>query len=246
MKRFIYILIISGLFMGCCDDDEIETNNCFDEFEVDLSEDCDSFESEDCEIIYVGEKLLSEQSKNHFSDFCFQENEEMIFQNSISDEIRFSIDNKRILRFKDIKSLPDTTQCMTYCMNREKAAISFSFDSIVLFINLETEFSDDYISSEDIENAFQTSIKIHQTKPTNSGTLSRVILNFDYLDHREEEIPYDPDLLKFHPSIDLNGKMYSNIITSFQHYDTYIQPYFSVEEGFIGFKDPSNMIWTRK
>lgn len=248
MKRLPLVLILPLIMFSCIKDDVIEIDNCLSGTEITYFDSCEELLVNFCEDVSIVQKFLPEFAKTGLSDFCYQVDDVVIFQDSEGNEIKFKVTNKALARRSGIFSNQDTVQqCYSYCLDSEFGVVYLDSDDINLYIQLVTKFKDDFKSASDVSKEVQTNLVVYETRPIGTnGTHHFLVLSIPYLNHIDEEIPIDTSKNIHHQVIELNGKTYQDVITSVYKIDTYIQVYYSFAEGFIGFKDSEDKIWTKQ
>jgi len=253
MKKYLLILLLP-ILLFCCDDDdnttpEDLTGPCLSETSVEFSNtSCESnFSNDDCEVIHIGSKDLSENVKTDFVDFCNTTESELLFEDPDGNTITCYILEKSFRKnVYQIVSNFNTADCKRYCLDNEEAVVVLASDKFSLRIVLVTglEFGINDMNSEEKIN---TSFSIFAMKENTR----QIIFDLPVEDFFDEPIVPDTTTIRHHESITLNNSSYTDVYSNENNLNTpglerKEKVYFHSKNGLIAVRDSLGVLWTRQ
>ncbi len=253
MKIHLVILLLFLTLVACKNDDdydpveEIEEKICLNETTIQESnESCESaLINQNCEVIHLGSKSLSENIKSDFVDFCNVEGSELTFTNSNGRTIVGTVEHRAfITNASMIVSGYNTPDCISHCIESERASmvISSSRFSLRLEVNPWLKFG---IDSTNVSEQLVSGFNIWSIL----GSTRQIIFQLDVENYFDEPIAPDTTYARYHNNITLNDtnytELYSNENNNINGLIRKEKVYFHPKNGLIAVRDSLGSLWTK-
>lgn len=247
--RKLILIIMPFILMSCNEssfEEEILNNECLTDFEIEqATNNCDStLLSQNCDILYLGPKSLSENLKSDFKDFCNSVDTELIFEDSNGNTNLGIIQEKKF--YKDsylISSHFSNPDCEGACLSNEEAYVILQSDKfslkIMLLTGLNIGFNGEY-SNENIVSKFSIWAL--------NENIRQLIFEIAVENYLDEQINTDTSYVRYHENITLNDKDYSGIYSNENNNVNGLifkeKVYFDLKGGLVAVRDSLGVLWT--
>ncbi|NNE26542.1 MAG: hypothetical protein HKN09_06845 [Saprospiraceae bacterium] len=258
MKNLLFILLLFAI--ASCQDNEGMTNS-----QTDCLQDSEILEAvvnlcafnhqsfpEDCKVFDLGNLALSSPSKDFFSDYCMELNDEIFFSNTAGVRINAIVEEKDHREEADAEYFDyDTPDCEVYCLRTEEADLKIASEKFSIQLTLTTRIGEGSDSISIAENLL-TSLDVRSYFRRDSRSLSSRRKYWIDLENRQGQSLYpDTSILNFHSEKVLNGQTFYELLSnedyndsSWDMYDEVI--YFNYDQGLVAVVDSLGELWLRE
>ena len=248
-----FVCLILLIFCNSCskdDDNDITYDGCLNKSIIEMRDlVCENFSNPDCEIIELGQKSLSEQIKSEFTDYCNAETSKIDFINSVGEQLTAEIKRREFKQFMSTTTLTSSSGqiCQHRCLEAELAEIDVISKNFGINLRLNSGLGRG--TNRDIIEGSVSSYNIAAySNYTPARRVSQFIFRIEVEDFYDNRIMPDTTNVRYHNSIVLNGKMFSDVYSNENNKAEGIRQkeivYFGIKEGLIGVCDSIGIMWT--
>lgn len=250
------------LFLAsCCSEEAIDDPEdifditketvCLNDYEIKIHPyTCENSEDDgECEFIYLGSLSLSTDAKENFTNFCPPVASEYLFENDENITMPCRVIEKSF-ETRQYTSTRYSQPCVKRCLDIQMAKIDLESESFTMDISLYTGYDYKKIAANQYDYVNETAYRIRAWTPTeNGGKTGQSVFLLPIEDENYNPVIPDTVNIRFHETIDLNNKVYTNIYSNenkenVNNYNRKEKVYFNVEKGLIAVRDSLSTLWT--
>ena len=241
-RLFSIPIVLSLVVLFSCSKEEKLISECLDTLTVLENEgDCVMSEtSEDCELIHLGYFDLTSTAKSQFIDFCTPLDGTLSFVNVGGQTLEATVTEKEFI--EDTYTIHSFGQglCKTFCLDNERATLSFVTDKFSLDLNILTTIANGHL---DVKNI---SVIIFARK----GNTRQDVFDLSVEDFDGNPIDPDTTRIRYHENISLNGLDFTDIYSNENNDGNGLvreeKIYYSINEGLIAVQDSLGTMWLKE
>ena len=238
-----YILLFLGiLFITSCTQQTGLIQSCIDSYTNSNQAGCDIVLNDKyCEVRYVGEYTLTEQSKQYLPFYCMDVGDQLTYTNGVGDQMVFEITEKGFEQnsrsFSQGMNCPDDPEkVLLDCIIHERAYVRMESDSKTFLLELTTQPDQEDMTLGNVGDFLNIYRDVYQEQFAQEWSM--------VVDKRTLSYSMDP-CMKLYDTMELNGTIFTSVIAYDNEMDCANYKYYLNEsQGLIGFSRFDGVLWS--